>query len=178
MSSGRLSQFTTSTAGRLLGLAVLTLVTLPPSIATAQTVDISGFVKSSYYYDTRQIVGAREGDFVLYPQPENVVDGEDANATDNLLFFPLFSRIAFAVSDVPDVLGSTVTGRIEGDFHGASNALLNSYRIRRAFVKFSRASPTTPSRVIRRPGTPTAPTASSSCSSRPSSATRSPNSAV
>ena len=118
-------------------VALLLVPILSSAPAAAQTVDVDGFVKASYYYDTRQIVAAREGDFVLYPQPENVVDGEDVNATDNLLFFPFFSRISFVVTDLPPVLGAEVTGRIEGDFHGASNELLNSYRLRRGFVKLA-----------------------------------------
>ena len=137
MPSGPLDILTTRPARRPIGLAVLLALTLSPVLATAQTIDVGGFVKSSYYYDTRQIAGAREGDFVLYPKPEEPVDGEDANSTDNLLFFPLFSRIAFAVGDLPSVFGAEVTGRIEGDFHGASNDVLNSYRLRRGYVKFS-----------------------------------------
>lgn len=137
MSSGSLDLRVARSLRRALFCVVTATAALLPSISAAQTVDIGGFVKSSYYYDTRQIVGAREGDFVLYPQPENIVDGEDANATDNLLFFPLFSRLLFTVSDLPDVFGATVTGRIEGGFHGASNDLLNSYRMRRGFVKLS-----------------------------------------
>ena len=136
MPSGFLDLLTRPATRRSIGLALAVAIMLP-TVAAAQTIDVSGFVKSSYYYDSRQIAAAREGDFVLYPQPENVVDGEDVNATDNLLFFPLFSRISFAVSDLPDVLGAEVTGRIEGDFHGASNAVLNSYRLRRGFVKFA-----------------------------------------
>jgi len=117
--------------------SMLSVLFLAPTFAAAQTVDISGFVKTSFYYDSRQIVAAREGDFVLYPQPEVLVDGEDQNETDNLLIFPLFSRLAFSVGDLPDVKGATVTGHVEGDFHGASNALINSFRLRRGFVKFA-----------------------------------------
>lgn len=112
---------------------------LLPSLSVAQTVDIGGFVKSSYYYDTRQIVGAREGDFVLYPTPDEDTDGDmvvdDGNDTGNLLFFPFFSRLSFAIGDVPDVAGAEMTGYFETDFYGKGNADLNSLRIRRAFVK-------------------------------------------
>ena len=103
--------------------------------AVAQTVDIGGFLKSSYYYDTRQIVAAREGDHAFYPLPEKIEDGEDVHETGNLLFFPFFSRMTFAVGDLPEVGGATVTGYLEADFFGASNAVLNSFRMRRGFVK-------------------------------------------
>lgn len=125
---------------RLLALTLAVLFAIPATV-TAQTVDISGFVKTSFYYDSRQISAAREGDFVLYPLPDADTDGDgtidDGNETDNLLIFPLFSRLAFSVSDLPDVSGAKVTGLIEGDFHGASNALLNSFRIRRSFVNLA-----------------------------------------
>ncbi len=103
--------------------------------AAAQTVDIGGFLKSSYYYDTRQMVAAREGDHAFYPLPEVVEDGEDVNDTSNLLFFPFFSRMTFAIGDLPDVGSATVSGYLEADFFGASNAVLNSFRMRRGFVK-------------------------------------------
>ncbi len=137
MPSGHLDPLAAPSIRRSIGLALLVVLLCPSAVVVAQTVDIGGFVKSSYYYDTRQIVGAREGDFVLYPQPVDLVEGEDANATDNLLFFPLFSRLTFTVGDLPDVLGAEVTGRVEGDFHGASNDVLNSYRLRRGYVKFA-----------------------------------------
>ena len=137
MPSRRLDLLTHRPTRRALASALLGLAVLLPLATSAQTVGVEGFVKSSYYYDSRQIAAAREGDFVLYPQPENLVDGEDANATDNLLFFPLFTRLAFTVGDLPPVMGATVTGRVEGDFHGASNDVLNSYRLRRGFVKFA-----------------------------------------
>ena len=89
------------------------LVELPNAVPAvqAQSIDISGFIKSSYYYDTRQVVAAREGDFLLYPAPET-----EATDTDNLLFFPFFSRLRLAAGDLPEVLGAEVSGFIETDF--------------------------------------------------------------
>ncbi|MEM1054284.1 MAG: hypothetical protein AAGI52_02060 [Bacteroidota bacterium] len=102
----------------------------------AQTVRLGGFVKSSYYYDTQQIVGAREGDFVLYPALATDANGEP-NDVDNLLFFPFFSRVALTVSDLPESLGAEVSGLIETDFYGPTNDDLNTLRIRRAFAKMT-----------------------------------------
>ena len=113
-------------AGLVLGSAVS---------ATAQTVDIGGFLKSSYYYDTRQMVAAREGDHAFYPLPERIEDGEDVHETGNLLFFPFFSRMTFSIGDLPEVGGASVSGYLETDFFGASNAVLNSFRMRRGFVE-------------------------------------------
>ncbi|MEM1117122.1 MAG: hypothetical protein AAF845_03845 [Bacteroidota bacterium] len=116
--------------GEMLVAAVLLGGALP---AAAQSFDLGGFIKTSYYYDTQQIVGAREGDFVLYPAFATDVDGEP-NDIDNLLFFPLFSRLSLGVGDLPETLGAEVEGYIETDFYGPSNDEINTLRIRRAFV--------------------------------------------
>lgn len=102
--------------------------------AAAQSVDFSGFIKSSYYYDTQQVVAAREGDLLLYPALATDEDDEP-NDTDNLLFFPFFSRVAMSIGDLPEALGAEVTGLIETDFFGPTNDELNTLRIRRAFAK-------------------------------------------
>lgn len=119
-------------------LASLALLTLLAGSVTAhaQSVNFGGFIKSSYYFDSRQVVGVREGDFILYPEVENRdADGNDLNDTSNLLFFPFFSRLTISVGDLPDALGAKVTGSLETDFFGASNSTLNSLRIRRGLVK-------------------------------------------
>lgn len=116
---------------RFLFAALLLGAALP---AAAQRFELDGFIKSAYYYDTQQLVGAREGDFVLYPALATDADDEP-NDTDNLLFYPLFSRVALSVGGVPEALGAEVTGLLEADFFGASDALNNSFRIRRSFVK-------------------------------------------
>lgn len=103
-----------------------------PSPSSGQKVEIGGFLKSSYYHDTRQVVGVREGDFLLYPAPN---DTAGANETDNLLFFPFFSRLTLGIGELPEAWGAKVTGLIETDFYGAGNATLNSLRMRRGFVK-------------------------------------------
>ena len=120
---------------RLLPIALLGLLfPILGEQAAAQTVDFGGFIKSSYYYDTQQVVAAREGDFLLYPAL--ATDAEDEpNDTDNLLFFPFFSRVAMSIGDLPDALGAEVSGLIETDFFGPTNDELNTLRIRRAFVK-------------------------------------------
>ena len=43
---------------------VMLLLVLP---AAAQEIDLSGFVKSEYIYDTRQVAQVREGQFHLFP---------------------------------------------------------------------------------------------------------------
>jgi hypothetical protein len=122
-------------AGRVVALTLLVAsgFLLAPG-AAAQSLDFSGFIKASYYYDTQQLVAAREGDFLLYPAFATDVDDEP-NDTDNLLFFPFFTRLSVAVGDLPEALGAEVTGYLETDFFGPGNATQNTLRIRRALVQ-------------------------------------------
>jgi len=123
----------------LVGLLLLVASGLITHVdATAQDVSFSGFVKSEYIYDTRQIVGAREADQLLYPAPDpNPDSDDDAVDADNLLFFPFFSRLRISVDDLPEALGAEITGLFETDFYGPNNATLNTLRIRRLFAKMA-----------------------------------------
>jgi hypothetical protein len=101
--------------------------------AAAQSFDPYGFVKVAYYYDTQQVVAAREGEFLLYPALATDEDDEP-NDTDNLLFFPFFTRVGVTIGDLPEAFGAAVSGRLETDFFGPGNATNNTLRIRRATV--------------------------------------------
>lgn len=115
-------------------LVVMALSAMPP--AAAQDVDITGFVKSSYYYDTRQVVAARDAEFLLWPAGESLnEDGEDTNDVSNLSSYQIFSRIGLGISELPQVLGADVIGYIETDFFGPTGDETNTLRIRRAFAR-------------------------------------------
>jgi len=103
-----------------------------PERAAAQSFDPSGFVKSEYLYDTRQVVAARESEFHLYPARES-----DVTDTDNLGGFSFFSRLGLGIHDLPEALGGTVTGYFEADFFGPTNDEVSTFRLRRAFVKMA-----------------------------------------
>lgn len=128
------------TARRLCGFAALwtALVTLPCALAVqpaqAQDISIGGFVKAEYIYDSRQVAQVREGQFLLFPSAESIVDGEDANETDNLGFFAFQSRLQFAASGA-QVLGGEASGVIEADFFGATNDNISTFRLRNAFAR-------------------------------------------
>ena len=102
--------------------------------AAAQSVDLSGFVKSSYYYDTRQVVAARDVDFLLYPAV-NTPDA-DSSYRDNFGAFQFFSRLGLRVDDFEQtVLGADVSGYVETDFFGPTGTTQNTLRVRRAFAQ-------------------------------------------
>lgn len=95
----------------------------------------SGFVKAEALYDTRQIVEAREGYLLLYPK--NVLidkNGEDINAHGSFNQYAMTARLTVKATG-PDVLGAKTLALIEGDFTGASNLEINSFRLRHAYLK-------------------------------------------
>jgi hypothetical protein len=101
--------------------------------------DLGGFIKSEYLYDSRQVVTARNEDFLLYPVPDADPDGEDASDVDNLSGFQLFSRLSLGISNLPQALGADVTGYLEADFFGPGTVTdavgqENIFRLRRAFA--------------------------------------------
>lgn len=121
-------------------LWVVVAALLLPMRGAAQSVNLDGFVKSSYYYDTRQVVAARDVDFMLYPRP-NDPDADDPNDRNNLGAFQLFSRLGLTVDDFEkSVLGAEVRGRVEADFFGPGTVDAvgeNFLRLRRGFVEMT-----------------------------------------
>jgi len=100
-------------------------------------ISFSGYVKSDFYYDTRQVVCAREGHFLFWPAPEKLdMNGEDINAGINFNFLSLQSRLTGKISG-PDALGAKTSGVIEGDFFAQSNDNINLFRLRHAFIKLN-----------------------------------------
>ncbi len=95
----------------------------------------SGFVKSDFFYDSRQTVSAREGHFLLWPAAESLdLNNEDINATANFSFLAVQSRLSGTISG-PDALGAKTSGVIEGDFFGQANDNINLFRLRHAMIK-------------------------------------------
>lgn len=107
--------------------------------ALAQQVEIYGYVKSESIYDTRQVAQVREGQnsqYVLRPTTDDP-DGFDANAQDNFMFAAFQSRIGFRSSQA-DILGGTASGVVEADFFGHLNPTISNFRLRSAFVTWTK----------------------------------------
>jgi hypothetical protein len=97
----------------------------------------SGYVKSDFFYDTRQVVAAREGHFLLYPQPVKLdPDGVDIYDHASLTMLALQSRVTAKFGGVT-AMGAKLTGVVEGDFFGQANDNIHLFRLRHAFVKMS-----------------------------------------
>lgn len=96
----------------------------------------SGFIKSDYWYDTRQVVTTREDLFLFYPKPVQKDSlGQDINDQSCFNFSAITSRLLTNISG-PDAFGAKTRGFIEGDFSGVTNNDINGFRLRHAYVNF------------------------------------------
>lgn len=97
-------------------------------------VKISGFVKTDFFFDSRQIATFREGHFLLYPLNESLdANGEDLNAHSSFNALSIQSRVTAKFTG-PEVLGAKSGGMLEGEFFGTADADVNGFRLRHAFV--------------------------------------------
>jgi hypothetical protein len=105
-----------------------------------QTVNLFGFVKTDYFFDSRENYNIREGHFLMFPK-ERFLDasGYDINSKGSFNFLSVQSRFGMRFSG-PDVLNAKVSGLLEADFFGNENAAFidnNGFRLRHAFVKLN-----------------------------------------
>ena len=101
------------------------------------TINLSGYIKSDFIFDTRQTFSSREGHFLFWPLPvKNDVNDEDINAKPNFNFLALQSRLTLKVKG-PDVFNAKSSGAVEGDFFGQANDNINLFRLRQAFVRLN-----------------------------------------
>ena len=96
----------------------------------------SGFVKTDFMYDTRQVVNAREGHFNILPLSENIVGGKDLNDQSNFNILSIQTRLKAAITG-PDFFGMKTSGAIEAAFFGNSDASVGELRLRHSFVQLS-----------------------------------------
>ncbi|MCX6561418.1 MAG: hypothetical protein NTZ26_12995 [Candidatus Aminicenantes bacterium] len=122
----------------------LGLVAALASGAFAQTeskpafgISFSGFIKTDLLYDSRQTVSLREGHYLLYPKAEALdKDGRDLNAASSFHMLSIQTRLQGKIAG-PDAFGAKTSGLIEAEFFGTSDADINGFRLRHAFVKLS-----------------------------------------
>ena len=100
-------------------------------------INFSGFIKSDMFYDSRQTVSIREGHFLLFPKGEMAdKEGHDLNAVQSLQMLSIQSRLQGRITG-PDAFGAKTSGLIEAEFFGTSDADINGFRLRQAFVKMN-----------------------------------------
>lgn len=96
----------------------------------------TGYVKAESYFDTRQIVSARNRQFLLWPaQRLPDINGNDINAHSEFAMVALETRGTVQVNG-PKVWGAKTAALIEGDFLGKTDETMNSLRLRHAFIRW------------------------------------------
>ena len=135
------------TGSRLAAIGLIAVLGLAAAAvpAAAQTeqkpptfgITFSGFVKTDIFYDTRQTVSIREGHFLLYPKgPSYDPDGTDVNAQPAFNILSIQTRLAGRITG-PDALGAKTSAYLEGEFFGTSDADVNGFRLRHAYLKLN-----------------------------------------
>jgi len=103
-------------------------------------IKFTGFVKTDIFYDSRQssdALGIREGHFYLYPENVSLdADGNDINANGSFHMLAIQTRLRGTITG-PDAFGAKTSGAIEAEFFGTSNADVNGFRLRHAFVNLA-----------------------------------------
>jgi hypothetical protein len=103
-------------------------------------INLSGFVKTDLFYDTRQVVSIREGHFLLYPENQKLdLYGKDINSKDHFGILSIQSRITGKITG-PDLLKAKTSALLEADFFGNENlnfSDVNGLRLRHAIVKLN-----------------------------------------
>ncbi len=99
-------------------------------------IKFSGFVKTDFFTDSREVVNSREGHFLLYPYAESLdANGDDIRAHQNTNFLSIQSRLTGKITG-PDAFGAKTSGVLEADFFG-NGTDVNGFRLRHAFAKLS-----------------------------------------
>ena len=101
------------------------------------SLNFSGYIKTDIIYDTRQTINLREGHFLLFPQ-DRLLDaaGKDLNARDTFHILPIQTRLALKING-PPALGAKTSGYIEAEFFGMSDADINGFRLRHAYLRLN-----------------------------------------
>ncbi len=105
--------------------------------SSAFGIALSGYVKTDVFFDTRQTVNIREGHFLLYPKgPLADPDGNDISRRAGFNILSIQTRLAVKITG-PDALGAKTSATIEGEFFGTSDADINGFRLRHAYLKLN-----------------------------------------
>ncbi len=130
----------------VLGPALLMAMIAPPAAAQAEKgqpafgISLSGFVKTDIFYDSRQTTSIREGHYLLFPKgPLLDPEGGDLNGRANFNILSIQTRLAGKITG-PDALGAKTSAYIETEFFGTSDADINGFRLRHAYLKLNWAN--------------------------------------
>lgn len=125
---------------RILVVILFLIITLPKVQAqeikeNKLQLKFSGFVKTYFWFDSRQIDGSRDELLLFYPKkPVLDANGNDIHGGLNSNYSAINTRLSLSIKG-PQLLHADVNAFIEGDFTGVSNADINGLRLRHAFIR-------------------------------------------
>lgn len=94
-----------------------------------------GYVEWQTIYDTYQSFDTRDGDLYFYPLAKSLDrNGNDVNRKSQLEMLAIHSRISAKIDGL-EAFGAKVTGLIEADFFGTSQANIQLLRLRHAYTQ-------------------------------------------
>lgn len=97
-------------------------------------INLSGYIKSDFIFDSRQNFSFRENMLLLYPMPELADEnGLDINDVRNIQFVPFQTRLTVRFSGT-EVMRARVSGLMEGEFFGSTDMDMNGLRLRHASI--------------------------------------------
>lgn len=95
---------------------------------------VSGYVKWESYADSRQVVGAGNDQYLIFPKKKDLdLNCQDINAKGQFQMVAIQSRLHLD-ADGPTIGGATSLGILEADFFGKSG-IVNILRMRHAYIK-------------------------------------------
>lgn len=130
-----------SIMNKIVFFSALFILLCLPILSSAQQSDHSirffGFVKYDFFYDSREMVAARQGQYSLYPASKLMnQNGNDINANPSFHMLAIQTRLGIDFRG-PDAFGASTRGFIEGAFFGNIESDINGFRLRHAFVELN-----------------------------------------
>ena len=114
------------------------------------SIEVHGFIRNFYAFDTRKMIGLTEDFFTYVPYDEQIAaNGDDVNAFPNFRFAALTSRLWVEVKGY-EIEGWKVGARVEGDFYNGLSSTTPrnnvedkttgtaNFRLRQAFVTLAK----------------------------------------
>ncbi len=101
------------------------------------TIKPYGYIKGEVFWDTRQTIGSREQQAILFPSPFRPdIFGKDINSHGQWHCTAVETRLGIALQG-PTWHSVTTDGRVEGDFRGPLETTNSTLRLRHAFGRVS-----------------------------------------
>ena len=120
-------------------MALFALAVAQMGLAQEETsATLYGYVRGEFAFDSRQVIAAREGNYIDLASPINreTTNGKDLNGLANFNGWGVESRLGVKIAG-PEFFGMKSEALIESHFFGSSDASINTLALRHAYVKLS-----------------------------------------